>query len=141
MKIMNLVRALFAAICLSGWCAAQNVESSKSVPLFDGKTLNGWIQYENPSAPFSSADFKDLPALAEKLSGGADAVSLFLRSQLDEVTKQSLATNSPTGDGAKKLAAIDGAIAIVSLAQTSDGAVWAGAMPGNSSKAAKSSGR
>src|SRR5205823_88740 len=36
-----------------------------------------------------------------------------------------------TGDGVKKLVTIDGAIAVVALAQTSDGAVWAGAMPGN----------
>ncbi|MBA3396726.1 MAG: hypothetical protein H0T89_29105 [Deltaproteobacteria bacterium] len=36
-----------------------------------------------------------------------------------------------TGDGSKKLVSIPGAIAVVSLAQTSDGAVWAGAMPGN----------
>lgn len=36
-----------------------------------------------------------------------------------------------SGDAAKKLVAIPGAIAIVSLVQTSDGTVWAGAMPGN----------
>jgi hypothetical protein len=36
-----------------------------------------------------------------------------------------------TPDGAKKVLSIDGAIAVVSLAQTADGAVWAGAMPGN----------
>ncbi len=36
-----------------------------------------------------------------------------------------------TGDSVKKLVAVPGAIAIVSLAQTSDGAVWAGAMPGD----------
>ena len=36
-----------------------------------------------------------------------------------------------SGDSAKKVATIPGAIAIVSLAQTSDGSVWAGAMPGN----------
>jgi len=36
-----------------------------------------------------------------------------------------------SGDGAKKLVAVPSAIAIVALAQTSDGAVWAGAMPGN----------
>jgi hypothetical protein len=36
-----------------------------------------------------------------------------------------------TGDSVKKLVSLDGAIAVVSLAQTSDGAVWAGAMPGN----------
>ena len=36
-----------------------------------------------------------------------------------------------SGDNAKKVVAVPGAIAIVSLAQTSDGSVWAGAMPGN----------
>src|ERR1700761_7037603 len=36
-----------------------------------------------------------------------------------------------TGDATKKLVTVPGAIAVVSLAQTSDGAVWAGAMPGN----------
>ena len=40
------------------------------------------------------------------------------------------AASSP-GDSVRKLASIDGAIAVVSLAQTSDGAVWAGTMPGN----------
>jgi hypothetical protein len=36
-----------------------------------------------------------------------------------------------TGDGHKKVVAIPSAIAVVSLTQTADGAVWAGAMPGN----------
>ncbi|MDB4963736.1 MAG: Pyrrolo-quinoline quinone beta-propeller repeat protein [Myxococcales bacterium] len=36
-----------------------------------------------------------------------------------------------TGDSTKKLVSIPGAIAVVSLVQTSDGSVWAGAMPGN----------
>ncbi len=36
-----------------------------------------------------------------------------------------------SGDASKKLVSIPGAIAVVSLAQTSDGSVWAGAMPGN----------
>jgi hypothetical protein len=36
-----------------------------------------------------------------------------------------------TGEGVKKLVTVPGAIAIVALAQTSDGAVWAGAMPGD----------
>jgi hypothetical protein len=35
------------------------------------------------------------------------------------------------GDTSKKLVAIPGAIAVVSLTQTTDGTVWAGAMPGN----------
>ena len=36
-----------------------------------------------------------------------------------------------TGEGAKKLVTLPGAIAVVALTQTSDGTVWAGAMPGN----------
>lgn len=36
-----------------------------------------------------------------------------------------------TGDSVKKVVAINGAIAVVALTQTSDGAVWAGTMPGN----------
>jgi hypothetical protein len=36
-----------------------------------------------------------------------------------------------SGDKSQKWATVPGAIAVVSLAQTSDGAVWAGAMPGN----------
>jgi PQQ-like domain len=36
-----------------------------------------------------------------------------------------------SGDTSRKWATVPGAIAVVSLAQTSDGAVWAGAMPGN----------
>ncbi|MBL0217789.1 MAG: PQQ-binding-like beta-propeller repeat protein [Myxococcales bacterium] len=35
------------------------------------------------------------------------------------------------GDTSKKLVSIPGAIAVVSLVQTTDGSVWAGAMPGN----------
>jgi hypothetical protein len=36
-----------------------------------------------------------------------------------------------SGDAATRLVALPGAIAVVALTQTSDGAVWAGAMPGN----------
>jgi hypothetical protein len=36
-----------------------------------------------------------------------------------------------TGDASTKLVALPGAIAVVALVQTADGAVWAGAMPGN----------
>ncbi len=36
-----------------------------------------------------------------------------------------------TGDSVKKVTTVPGAIAVVALAQTSDGTVWAGAMPGN----------
>ena len=36
-----------------------------------------------------------------------------------------------SGDASKKVVSLPGAIAVVSLTQTTDGSVWAGAMPGN----------
>lgn len=36
-----------------------------------------------------------------------------------------------SGDASKKLVSLPGAVAVVALAQTTDGTVWAGAMPGN----------
>src|SRR6478609_1879720 len=36
-----------------------------------------------------------------------------------------------SGEQSRQFAKIEGAIAVVSLAQTSDGTIWAGAMPGN----------
>ena len=41
------------------------------------------------------------------------------------------ASGKASGGGIVKLATVPGAIAVVSLAQSADGAVWAGAMPGN----------
>jgi hypothetical protein len=73
-------------------------------PLFDGKSLAGWVQA--PVAPFRFAteDVKDFPALAKRLAGRSDAVSAYLADELDEAAKAAFA--APTTTAADMRAAI-----------------------------------
>src|SRR5215467_2184850 len=47
--------------------------------LFDGKTLDGWVQIENSATLLSKSGILDPGALAGKIANGTDAVSVFLR--------------------------------------------------------------
>jgi hypothetical protein len=73
----------------------------KPVSLFDGKTLDGWAQIENSATSLSAAGIIDAAALAGKLSSGADATSVFLRSRLQDAVKADLAAYSPSNANAK----------------------------------------
>src|SRR4051812_9946606 len=55
---------------------------AKMKPIFDGRTLDGWVQA--PVAPFKLAneDVKDFSALAKRLAAKSDAVAAFLNEQL-----------------------------------------------------------
>jgi hypothetical protein len=75
----------------------------KMTPIFDGKTLDGWIQAPPYPTTFSGEDIADLPALARKLSERPDAVSAFVSSQLDEVLRTDLAAFSPASTNARAL--------------------------------------
>jgi len=44
MKTQNLRWPAWLALCLTLWCGAENAASAELVPLFDGRTLNGWIK-------------------------------------------------------------------------------------------------
>jgi hypothetical protein len=68
---------------------------SVAVSLFDGKTLDGWIDAENSATAFGSADVADLAGLAKKLTGKVDPVSAFLSDQLDDAVMASLAAYTP----------------------------------------------
>src|SRR3954464_12493551 len=70
--------------------AATMERLAKMKPVFDGRTLDGWVQA--PVAPFKFAneDLKDFSALAKKLTAKSDAVAVFLFEQLDEAGKASL---------------------------------------------------
>jgi hypothetical protein len=77
---------------------------AKMKPLFDGKTLAGWIQ--SPPAPitFAGTDLVDLPAFVRKLTEQSDPVSAFLSVQLDDPARAALATYAPgNADAAKAL--------------------------------------
>jgi hypothetical protein len=64
-----------------------------SMPLFDGKTLDGWSQIENSATVLSSAGILDVAAFAAKLATGTDAMSEYLRSRLSESVKTDLAAH------------------------------------------------
>jgi hypothetical protein len=71
------------------------------MPLFDGKTLNSWIDAENSAATFDGGSITDLPAFARKLTEKSDAVSAFLGGQLDDTDKANLASFSPANANAR----------------------------------------
>ena len=64
--------------------------------LFDGSSLDGWIQVHNSETSFAAGDIADLAGLAKKLSDRSDPVSAFVSDQLDDATKATLAACSPS---------------------------------------------
>jgi len=85
--------------------AVSSAHPSPAAPivLFDGKTLNGWLQIENSATTFSSGEITDPAAFASKLSTGTDPVSTFLRGRLRETVKVDLATYSAASPNAKTI--------------------------------------
>jgi hypothetical protein len=75
--------------------------ASKPVSLFDGKTLDGWMQIENAATSLPSGDITDPAAFVAKLTNGRDAVSVFLRGRLQDAVKADMATYSASSANAK----------------------------------------
>ena len=75
--------------------------AARAVPLFDGKTLDGWIQIENSATSLASGGITDPAAFAGKVANGPDAVSTFLRSRLEDSVKADLAAYSAANPNAK----------------------------------------
>jgi hypothetical protein len=73
-------------IQFAGLAALARAKSRTS--LFDGRTLDGWLQIENNATSLSTSGITDLAAFADKLANGTDAVSVFLRSQLGDPKAQ-----------------------------------------------------
>ncbi len=73
-------------------------------PIFDGKTLDGWIQ--SPiNYNLAGGDISNLGEFAKKLTDKSDSVSAFLNAQLDDTSKGSLAElSSGTSTNAKAAA-------------------------------------
>jgi len=78
---------------LAGIAAARSIVGAGNMPasLFDGKTLDGWIQIENSATSLSSGGIIDPAAFAAKLTNGPDAISVFLRGRLQDSVKADLA--------------------------------------------------
>ena len=75
--------------------------SPTAVSLFNGKTLDGWIQIENSATSLASAGITDPAAFARKLISGPDAISVFLRGRLQDSVKADPAAYSAASPDAK----------------------------------------
>lgn len=76
-------------------------EQSSAVSLFDGKTLDGWIQIENSATSLASGAIANPAAFVGEITNGSDAVSVFLRARLEDSTKAALAVYSAPSANAK----------------------------------------
>jgi len=84
-----------ATACAFARIAAAEDQSSAATSLFDGKTLDGWIDAENSATAFGSADVPDLAALTKKLADKSNPVATFVSDQLDDTVKTALAALPP----------------------------------------------
>ena len=75
--------------------------ATSGTSVFDGKTLDGWIQIENSATSLPSGSITDPAAFAARLANGSDAVSAFLRGRLTDAVKADLAAFSAAGPNAK----------------------------------------
>lgn len=92
---MLLKWAAIAALgCATPGAAETKVRSHAGKTLFDGKTLDGWLQVQNSATSFGGGDIVDPAALARRLAARSDAVAQFLDGQLDDSVKSSLASYS-----------------------------------------------
>lgn len=72
-------------------------------PLFDGRTLNGWIQAPPYPLTFSSSEVTDASALAKKLLAKANPVSALLAGQIEERDQPAFAAFAQSGTVTREL--------------------------------------
>jgi hypothetical protein len=86
---------LLVGAALSAIQATEQAAAPKTIILFDGTSLDGWIDFSNVDASLNRASFGDLvrfKAFSEKILNPADPVSRFLNGLLSETIKHELAT-------------------------------------------------
>src|SRR5690349_4707956 len=74
---------------------------TRPTPLFDGSSLDGWIQAENGAYSLSTAGVVDVTAFAAKVAKATDQVSIYLRSRLPAASATDLAAYDPAAPNAK----------------------------------------
>jgi 3-keto-disaccharide hydrolase len=91
---------------LAGVAAVARGESSaKVMSLFDGKTLDGWVQVENNAILFTGDGIADPAGFVHKVMHGSDALSVLLRGALSDSMKADLAAYAPGNANAKAVIA------------------------------------
>ena len=71
---------------------------AKKIALFDGATLNGWIQVQNSDASVSGGDFYDLQGLIKMILDKSDPVSSYINTVLSNELKSQMAAYSAEKD-------------------------------------------
>jgi hypothetical protein len=104
LEVNHLSRRTFIEMVIMATASCSIVEvgsakarKAKTARLFDGKTLMGWFQNENSATSLSASQITDKDELISKIANGSDAVSVFLRAQLNEPVRASLASYSASG--------------------------------------------
>ena len=88
---------------VAGGVEAVAQDSAGRGPLFDGATLDGWVDLENSATSLSADAVVDPAALASRLVSGTDAVSVMLRGKLEALVRVDLANYSAANANAKAL--------------------------------------
>ena len=90
-------------VSLAGITAASLTRpaNAQSISLFDGKSLDGWIQSENSATAFAAAGITDPVGFAAKLANSQDAVSGLLRGRLQDSVKIDLAAFAATNSNGR----------------------------------------
>ncbi len=76
---------------------------ARMTPLFDGKTLDGWIQAPPYALTISGDDIPFLPSLVQKLVEKSDPVSAFVSGQLDEAVRKDVAAFTAASTNSRAL--------------------------------------
>jgi len=97
----DLLQIAALSVAGTGSLAAETTARS----LFDGKTLEGWLQIENSATSLSAANLLDPAAFAARLTSGSDPLTVFLRGQLQDSVKQDVAAFSASSANAKTVLA------------------------------------
>lgn len=75
---------------------------AKMTPIFDGKTLDGWIQMPPAAISFAREDVVDLAGLVKRLTEKTDPVAAWLSAELDEAGRTGLGAFAPDNPNAMK---------------------------------------
>lgn len=96
-----LVSAGLAVVELSMLRKADAAPAVKLITLFDGKTLDGWLQIGNNATSLSAAQIIGPKTSVARIAAGSDELSLFLYEQLVVSVRNSLAGFTPSDAAAK----------------------------------------
>ncbi|HZZ29202.1 MAG TPA: DUF1080 domain-containing protein [Pirellulales bacterium] len=81
-------------------CGQAAAQSGQKRALFDGVTLDGWIQEPLHATTLAASDFKDFPGLVKALTDPSNKLSTFVCEQLDDSVKSAIVSYSGSEDAA-----------------------------------------